>query len=58
MLEEIGGNDESLDSEDLETSPDEQADDQENEFDVSNTESDETTEASSENEDDWIPKKT
>ena len=53
LLEEIGGNDESLDSEDLEPSPDEQADDQENEFDVSNTESDETTEASSENEDDW-----
>ena len=53
LLEEIGGNDESLDGENLEPSPDELADVQENELDEPNTDSDDTNENSSENEDDW-----
>ncbi len=53
LLEEVGSNDESLDGEELELSPDETPDDQDDEFADSPSENDDSAENVSDSEEDW-----
>lgn len=53
LLEEVGSNDESLDGEELELSPDETPDDQDDEFADSPSENDDSAENVSDSDEDW-----
>ena len=53
LLEEVGSNDESLDGEELELSPDETPDDQDDEFADSPSENDDPAENISDSDEDW-----
>ena len=53
LLEEVGSNDESLDGEELELSPDETPDDQDDEFADSPSENDDSAENISDSDEDW-----
>ena len=53
LLEEVGSNDESLDGEELEPSPDEVSDNEDSEFDDLSDETREAEETSTDNEEDW-----